>query len=390
MAFTRCDYTCDTGIVGAMNAIFVASVLTGAFAAPLIMRQLRPVVIPLMSSDAETNLPFSPNQVSVSDMVYAIILLVIKSFSQSLGLWDCQSVISSTEEQSDEGGANLSLSGPQLSVKMPLHLEKGDIEKFNKALGENEVDFTNNAGLMMFFLSAVTEPTMLLLLGKKQCAIKPLGSVNVENQFELLNPKACLDLIATKAKAPRVQSSLLRRPRAVKRGYEFDLAVDILVGDDDAPIFRQKFTMLQFARHKLAVAAKKNTIQTSSLTAGPKFTLSANDPFRWAALCKDFNPIHISTIGAKLFGMPGRIAHGNHAAAKAMATIFLQEPPKRSDKSKPDLRPSSMTVRFMRPVALPAVLAVHSSSTTTKESSALTFDIHARGKVCVECIVETI
>ena len=49
--------------------------------------------------------------------------------------------------------------------------------------------------------------------------------------------------------------------------------------------------------------------------------IEADAPEKWAALCKDYNPIHVSAIAAKLFGFPGKVAHGNQVAASMIESI---------------------------------------------------------------------
>ena len=57
----------------------------------------------------------------------------------------------------------------------------------------------------------------------------------------------------------------------------------------------------------------------------------------------DHNPIHTSTIGAKLFGFPTVIAHGMFSAAAVLANIEGQLP----DSVR-------YSVKFGKPIMLPA------------------------------------
>jgi hypothetical protein len=38
-------------------------------------------------------------------------------------------------------------------------------------------------------------------------------------------------------------------------------------------------------------------------------------PKAWSKGCNDINPIHMTSLAARLFGFPGKIAHGNHVVA---------------------------------------------------------------------------
>lgn len=69
---------------------------------------------------------------------------------------------------------------------------------------------------------------------------------------------------------------------------------------------------------------------------------------RYAAVSGDRNPIHLSSLAAKAFGFPRRIAHGMYTASRAMADVG------------PRLRGDAFTwsVEFARPVLLPSKVAV--------------------------------
>ena len=49
------------------------------------------------------------------------------------------------------------------------------------------------------------------------------------------------------------------------------------------------------------------------------------------ALCKDYNPIHVSAIAAKLFGFPGKFAHRNQVAASMIKSIAAAAKTKTKD-----------------------------------------------------------
>ncbi|WDE97373.1 MaoC/PaaZ C-terminal domain-containing protein [Lentisphaera profundi] len=54
------------------------------------------------------------------------------------------------------------------------------------------------------------------------------------------------------------------------------------------------------------------------------FAIPRNIGRRYARLCGDFNPIHISSPSAWLFGLKGSIAHGMWVTARALALILQQ------------------------------------------------------------------
>ncbi|EMD85814.1 hypothetical protein COCC4DRAFT_34669 [Bipolaris maydis ATCC 48331] len=110
----------------------------------------------------------------------------------------------------------------------------------------------------------------------------------------------------------------------------------------------------------------------STLTS-TQISLSKDDPLKWAALCKDYNFIHLSGLAAKLFGLPGKLAHGNHAAAKA-----LQSLPDAGNTALPNSIPLQMQVDFKKPMVVPAIFEV---CIKESPSTGIVFEILQKGKV---------
>jgi acyl dehydratase len=85
-------------------------------------------------------------------------------------------------------------------------------------------------------------------------------------------------------------------------------------------------------------------------------SILSNDPLKWASLCKDYNFIHLSGFAARLFGLPGKLAHGNHVVAKAMHVL------EGVGHKTQDM--TWMEIQFRRPVAVPTSLNVDLQSTS--------------------------
>jgi acyl dehydratase len=317
---------------------------------------------------------FSPHELRFQEVISAILMMLIKPlFSMS---------ISSMTGSSKKKYSSLTLSSP-------FFIKKQDMARFHRAVGFPHGSPSELASLMLpLFLSAVTEPAMLLLLMHPRCPIKALGAVNVRNRFELLRPDLCDIHHFTKSHSAGLVASFSNESRSVKRGIEYDLEVTIMVPDqaephgiDLVPVFRQVFTMLEFRRMKPNANDKvtdKREVDTqaqSPVTQSLCVSLSGDDPSKWAALCKDYNFIHFSRLAAKCFGLPGKLAHGNHIVAKVMQQLM------NGDKLQPLDRSSSwMEVHFKRPVVVPNVLDVDVQQSANGIHN---FSICSHGKVCV-------
>ena len=174
------------------------------------------------------------------------------------------------------------------------------------------------------------------------------------------------------------------KPTRVKRGIEWALEVTISAPRDRnngtyQTIFRQVFTMLEFKKtlgsviSKSSDESKHDTSTPGSTRTSMQISLSKNDPLKWAALCKDYNFIHLSGLAARLFGLPGKLAHGNHAAAKA-----LQSLPDAGNMALPKNIPLQMRVDFKKPMVVPGIFEV---CVIESPSTGIGFEILQRGKV---------
>jgi acyl dehydratase len=312
---------------------------------------------PLLLSPRRVTLAFSPASLRMGEIVLAIMAMVMKSIFYAI-----------------PGIPRIRLSGLELDA--PFNVDVEDIARYQLAIGQESSSETEMLPTeLMLFLSSITEPAMLLLLASPWCPINPLGAVNVRNRFEVLrldlrDPSTLMDL-----RSACLHAVVHKDPRQTKRGMEWDLEVMINVptGRNDRTveiIFRQTFTMLEFSRvqnkktptHSDVTATSIGTIQPVESTT--VVSLSADDPLKWAEICKDYNFIHLSGTAAKVFGLPGKIAHGNHVIAKALWRL-------------PDLAGSTsllntaswMEVQFKRPMVVPGVFGInaHKSGQTSRK-----------------------
>ncbi|KAF3902343.1 hypothetical protein AA313_de0205459 [Arthrobotrys entomopaga] len=273
---------------------------------------------------------------------------------------------------------------------MPFKFTKRDIEQYTTATGSNRDEIDKYKVIKALFLSAITEPCMLLVMVKRGCPIQPLGAVNVRNSFEILRPDLCTLELLEKAEGGMVFSTLESPARVMKRGLEYDLVIELRIPTESdtntlTPIFRQVHTLLQFIKIPASVKLSEITREPEfefQLMGKPRvgqMVVGYSDPIKWARLCKDYNPIHIYGVAAKLFGFPGKIAHGNHVAALALKEILLS-----GSESKGSNAPLRLEVSFKRPVPVPANLGIL-VEVKPKRDSVVTHYAIARGeKVCVQ------
>lgn len=181
---------------------------------------------------------------------------------------------------------------------------------------------------------ALTFPYVMELLSGFDFPFPAIGSVHVENHISQHRPILVTDTVNLAVRAENL--------REHRRGLLVDLITDIYVGNEAA--WHQVTTFLRQQRTSLSDEPKPTPAKQPKL--GPPNAVLRVTPGqirRYASVGGDHNPIHTSSIGAKLFGFPTVIAHGMFSAAAVLANIEGQLPDA--------LRYS---VRFGKPLLLPA------------------------------------
>ena len=312
---------------------------------------------PLLSSPRKVTLSFSPASLRMGEIILAIMAMIVKSILYAI-----------------PGVPRVKSSG--LELDSPFIIDAEDVARYQLAVGRGiGAGSRIPPAQLMLFLSAMTEPAMLLLLASPWCPISPLGAVNVRNRFEILRQDLCHVATLVGMRSANLKAIVHKNPRQAKRGIEWDLEVmiNIPTGRSDGTvdtIFRQIFIMLEFGKVQTKKVPQNSDETTPSIVTNPLFesttqvSLSVDDPLRWAAICKDYNFIHLSGLAAKVFGLPGKIAHGNHVVAKALQRV-------------PNLGGSTflldtslwMEVHFKRPMVVPGVfdVSLHKSSQTSNK-----------------------
>ena len=308
------------------------------------------------------------------EIIFIILTFIARSLTSKLGL----------RKTNFDGNAHqrAKYDLPNIRVSMPFQLRDGDVVKYQKAIRASNIPWEEFSSVQAcLFLSAITEPAMLLLLAHNDSPILPLGAVNVRNKLALMIQDHSNIKYMKEMDDARVEASFVSPARQVKRGVEIDLQVQVLdlSHGQSQPTFRQIFTMLQFMKIELSPASNSiRSMDNIPLMGGTTRMLSVSsaEPLSWAEICKDYNPIHVSNVAARLFGFGGIIAHGNHLLALAMELIE-EDSPKHEQYN-------SVEVQFKRPCQLPAELNLRTSVTSPGYGQEKWLHIDRKGKTLVE------
>ena len=310
-----------------------------------------------------------------------------------------------TRKPSSAGGEE-TLAMDKVALSAPLNLDARDFEsiqalcKLTAAQNASprptgaSVDLPPRSSSLptsQFWVIAATNPLMICLLAHLRCPIMPLGALHVRNRFEFLDPSALLKYSAGSEPNKAGQAAPLWAHgeiggfdspggvRRVKRGIEVDIVIHVLPSSS-APIekalFRQVITVLQMSKKWALQAAKPQVLAKEEDTIPSwhlwrSLHLTSAVPLKWAAMSGDYNPIHISPILAKVFGMKSTIAHGNSLVVSAFdAGSASSKSGKKSSDSAQDaveeltrgaVGPWWLEVSFRKPMLLPLDLTIQVS-----------------------------
>jgi acyl dehydratase len=289
---------------------------------------------------------------------------------------------------------------PALSITAPIVITMEEIKAYERATRtifskcDSSGPGTATPGWTpLLLLAPLTTPLLPSLLLLSDNPIKPLGSVNVRNVFVFHRPDVLhmAGLPGAKASAMQAEAKMgggEMPGRCMKRGVEYDTVIRVSASDGaegsaiaDQPVFTFTFTTLSLVRLSHSAPLYQPTVPLISQSEPAwqfdplRLILSSSSaPRPWASLSKDYNPIHVSPLLAKLFGFKQSIAHGNMVLALVMQrAVDNSDTPlpggRRGDDPRAVLgklwgsptaksRPSWLVVDFRRPVFVPSALKI--------------------------------
>lgn len=301
-------------------------------------------------------LTFTPTRLSALDISVLVILVIYKYTTKLVNLHIPCKV--------SKNGKDFAL--PRLTLSAPLYISNTDIENFAIAVNhdQNEDQRQDTEGNSPLLLPAVTTPLLLIMLSNRHCPVFPFGAMNTKNRFEFLDPMACRSVTSLKDASVTAYFGGEEAPgRRVKRGMEFDIVfeVEALMVEfgraERKVVFRQIIGILVALpkstkpvwREEATAPSKEFGRGVNEMKVVDELKLLSDAPKKWATVCKDVNPIHMSSLAAKLFGLPGKIAHGNHVAALVVEKQLKIEGSLFWHSEKPWF----LEINFKRPMVLP-------------------------------------
>lgn len=224
---------------------------------------------------------------------------------------------------------------PDRTVRVPgLRIDPTNVAEYAAVTG---LRFGDTVPLTYPF--ALTFPTVMSLVTSFDFPFAAMGSVHIENHITQHRPIKVTDVLDVAVHAQNL--------REHRKGLLVDLVTEIKVGND--PAWSQVTTFLHQQRTSLSGEPKPEPAKAPKLPPpNAVLSITAGQIRHYADVGGDHNPIHTSSIGAKLFGFPTAIAHGMFSAAAVLANIEGQLP----DAVR-------YSVKFGKPVLLPAKVGLY-------------------------------
>jgi acyl dehydratase len=214
---------------------------------------------------------------------------------------------------------------PELSLR-GAEIDRGNLIAYARVCG-----FRLRDRLPPTYLHLLAFPLSMRIMTSPSFPLPVIGLVHVRNRIEHLRP-----VDASKRPDVRVRADHLERQ---DRGTQFQILAEATI--DGEPVWRSASTYLR--RGDGGSRSRRRSPEPQTPAPGAMWRVPADTGRRYAAVSGDINPIHLHPLTARLFGLPGAIAHGMWLKARCLAAL---------DGELPDAHVAD--VSFRQPVGLPS------------------------------------
>lgn len=202
--------------------------------------------------------------------------------------------------------------------------------------------FGDDSHLPATFPHVMAFALQLQLLTAHDFPFPLLGLVHLHNRIRVMRPLGGVSNLRF--------SVLVENLQAHEKGATFDMITE--AEDGLGLIWTERSRMLC---RGLKLEGQPTTVDAPEplpLSELTRWYADTDIGRRYAKVCGDYNPIHLSAVSARLFGFPQAIAHGMWNKAMALAALRGHLP----------LSDYEVEVAFHKPVRLPSEVVLHSSA----------------------------
>jgi acyl dehydratase len=252
---------------------------------------------------------------------------------------------------------------PRLEAELShFHAKRERVEAYRAVCGGEPSDVLPAA-----YPHVLAMPVQLALMSSSAFPVRIMGLVHLRNHIEQRRP-----LRVGEAGRLRVW---IDGHRETNVGQEFDVNTSVeidgqAVWQETCVFMARRMTRNTTKRYSGRIAAGEGipapdaeSVQPTSPDTVRTSTFEADDGIGWryARVSSDFNPIHLSKVGARMFGFNQPIAHGMWSLARCLAAL----------DSETFAGSKRVDVVFKRPVLIPAPLTLETWHTADGAGFAL-------------------
>jgi hypothetical protein len=207
----------------------------------------------------------------------------------------------------------------------------------------NEVCGFNESNISLTAPQVLASPLHMYLMSCKDHPFPMMGMVHVHNSIELIKP--------LQFETPYDVIVVIGDTRIVRQGCHFDVHTKWLL--EGETVWKSTMTLLSRVKGVPETIPKPIDPQPLGVTDAKYIALkvSENQGRKYAKVSNDYNPIHLCSITAKMFGFRQAIAHGMWTAAKTLSLLSVEmgKAPRQFDLSfrQPVFLPSLSSLKFV-------------------------------------------
>jgi acyl dehydratase len=204
------------------------------------------------------------------------------------------------------GGRGDALPGRRLLVA-GVEIDREHVAAYDAVCGFRLTD-----ALPPTYLHVLAFPLAMALMTARDFPFRAVGLVHVENRIEQRRE-------LTPAERPSLET-WAEQLRPHRRGRRFDVVTEARVGGE--VVWSERSTYLR-REQAPGGADPAERAEEDEPPRAVRAWIEAPKAIgrRYAAVSGDRNPIHVSGAAARLFGMPGTIAHGMWMKARCLAAL---------------------------------------------------------------------
>ncbi|QCI14771.1 acyl dehydratase [Pseudomonas putida] len=226
---------------------------------------------------------------------------------------------------------------PAGGLRCFVRLQPGNLAKYRRLC-----HFTDDGRLPATYPHIMAFPLQLQLLTARDFPFPLLGLVHLHNRIEVIRPLGGIDGLRFAVHADNLQPH--------PKGGTFDLISE--AEDGLGLLWRETSRMLVRGLHLDGQACETEDLPPEPLPEATRWYADSDIGRRYANVCGDYNPIHLSVVSARLFGFPTAIAHGMWTKAMALAALRTHLPNSGY----------AFEVDFRKPVRLPSEVVLSASA----------------------------